>query len=59
MGNRGQNVVEYILLVTAVVLVFVAVVTNGRFRGAVEKNLNSVVPAIDQGTDSIKFSASP
>ena len=33
----------------------VAVVTNGSFRGAVKKNLDSVVPAIDQGSDSIKF----
>ncbi len=55
MGNRGQNVVEYILLVTAVVLVFVAVVANGRFRGAVEKNINSVVPAIDQASGSLQF----
>jgi len=58
MGNRGQNVIEYILVVTAVVLVFIAVVTNGRFRGAVERNLNSVVPAINQGSDSIRFSGS-
>ena len=55
MGSRGQNVVEYILLVTAVVLVFVAVFTNGGFRRAVEKNLNSVVPAIDQASDSLHF----
>ncbi len=60
MNNRGQNVVEYILVVTAVVLVFVVVFApNGPFRGAVKKNLDSVVPAINQGTDSIKFSGSP
>jgi len=56
MNNRGQNVIEYILVVTAVVLVFIAVATNGSFRGAVKKNLDSVVPAIDQGSNSIKFS---
>ncbi len=56
MGNRGQNVIEYVLVVTAVVLVFIAMATNGSFRGAVKKNLDSVVPAIDQGSSSIKFS---
>ena len=56
MNNRGQNVIEYILVVTAVVLVFIAMATNGSFRGAVKKNLDSVVPAIDQGSNSIKFS---
>ena len=55
VNNRGQNVVEYILVVTAVVLVFVAVVTNGSFRGAVKKNLDSVVPAIDQASNSLHF----
>ena len=60
MGNRGQNVVEYILVVTAVVLVFVVVFApNGRFHRAVKQNLDSVVPAIDQGSDSIRFSGSP
>ncbi len=60
MNNRGQNVIEYILVVTAVVLVFVvAFAPNGRFHQAVKKNLDSVVPAIDQSSDSIKFSGSP
>ncbi len=60
MNNRGQNVIEYILVVTAVVLVFIVVFApNGPFRGAVKQNLDSVVTAIDQGKDSIKFSGPP
>ena len=56
MNNRGQNVVEYILLVTAVVLVFAALMApGGRFHQAVNKDIRSIVPAIDQGTNSIKF----
>ena len=56
MNDRGQNVIEYILLVVAVVGVFVVLLAlNGRFRGAVENNIKAAVPLIDQGTASIQF----
>ena len=56
MNNRGQNVVEYILLITAVVLVFIVLMApQGRFHKAVETNLNSLPSAINSLTGEIKF----
>ena len=56
MNDRGQNVIEYILLVAAVVGVFVLLLaSNGRFRTAVENNINAAIPLIEQGTASIQF----
>ena len=44
MNKRGQNIIEYLLLVTAVaVVVIVFLSSNGPFRGALENSLNLVM----------------
>ena len=56
MNERGQNVLEYILLVAAVIIVFVLLLApGGRFHQAVNSSINAAVPLIDQGTASIQF----
>ncbi len=56
MNDRAQNIIEYVLLVAAVVIVFVVLLASGgRFRHAVESSVNAVVPLIEQGTGNITF----
>ncbi len=61
MHKRGQNIIEYILLVSAVIMVFVLLMKkDGRFNEALTKDINSIVPAINGLTDpslpgTIKF----
>ena len=44
MNKRGQNIIEYLLLVTAVAIVAIVFLSsNGPFRGALENSLNLVM----------------
>ena len=56
MNDRAQNIIEYVLLVAAVVIVFVVLLASGgRFHRAVGSSVNAVVPLIEQGTGNITF----
>ena len=56
---RGQSVVEYILLVTAVlILMIVFLGKNGAFKSNVENTLNSTVDSIDNLRNEIDFNYS-
>ena len=47
--NGGQSIVEYILFLTAVVVVLLAFIgTKGFFRDRVESTLNQSVDALDR-----------
>ncbi len=56
MGKRGQNTVEYVLLVVAVMLVMIPFLApNGPFHTKVGKVGDSIVNKIDEATSSINF----
>ncbi len=56
-NNKAQNIVEYILIVVAVVLVGLVFLNpqSGAVKKSVETTLNSTVDAVDNITQSIKF----
>lgn len=55
-NNKGQNMVEYILLVTAVLLVCVYFFNNkGPMPSAINSTLNSIVNQIDNGNGQIQL----
>ena len=55
-NRKGQNVVEYILLVVAVVVVCIFFLRqNGPFKSAVEKSLDTTTQRIDKASSEIKF----
>ena len=54
-NNKGQNVVEYILLVTAVLLVCIYFLTSGMMSNRVSIGLNSVVNEINTANSLIQL----
>ena len=56
-NNQAQNIVEYILLVVAVILVFLVVLNprSGLLKKSVEKTLNGSVDQIGNITNEIQF----
>lgn len=57
MNSKGQNMIEYILLAVAVVLVFLVLLNpkSGSVKKSVEKTLNSTVDMINGTTKEIRF----
>ena len=57
--SKGQNMVEYVLLVTAVMIVCIYFFTAHSGRGsmtqAINSSLNSIVNEIDAGTSKIQL----
>lgn len=56
-GKRGQNVIEYILLIVAVLVVFIVFLSpQGVYKRALENTLmNGAVKQIKGFSDQIKF----
>jgi uncharacterized protein YoxC len=54
---RGQNIVEYILLVVAVLLVFLVILNpqSGTIKKSVETTINGTADQISIITSQIKF----
>ncbi len=59
IDSTGQNIIEYILLVVAVILVFLLLLNpqSGLIKNSVERTLNSTVNMIDQINKEIKLNA--
>lgn len=56
MGNsKGQNVIEYVLLVAAVVIVCVYFISSGPMRQTLNATLNSMVNEVKNLNSQIKF----
>ncbi len=55
MNNKGQNVIEYILLVVAVVLVCLAFFNNGAMKQSVNASLNVTIHQLQNITNEIRF----
>ena len=56
-AKRGQSIVEYVLLVVAVVLVFLVLLNphSGLIKNSVERTLNSTVDVIDNTSREINL----
>ncbi len=57
-NSKGQNMVEYVLLVTAVLLVciyFFTASSGGPMPGAINASLNSIVNQLNNLNSQIKF----
>lgn len=54
---KAQNIIEYILLVVAVLLVFLVFLNpkSGPMKNSVEKTINGTVNMIDSAANEIKF----
>ena len=52
---KGQNVVEYVLLVTAVVMVCLYFFTNGPMKQSINASLNSMVNSLNGINNEIIF----
>jgi hypothetical protein len=54
---KGQNVIEYLLLTTACIVVFFVFMkpSNGRMKNTLENVVNSTVSEIDQLNKELKF----
>lgn len=56
MDKKGQNVLEYVLLVAMVIVIIIAFIApGGSFRQALEDVLDDGVDMIETGTDAINF----
>ena len=57
-NKRGQSTVEYVLLVTAVLVVIIAFVStkNGGFQGQLNSSLNAVASDINSMGDKLSSS---
>lgn len=56
LSKKGQNVVEYILMFTAVLIVLIYFITHRtKFDNAVTGYLETSVDIIDNGTRQIQF----
>lgn len=55
--NKGQNIIEYILLVVAVILVFLVLLNpkSGPVKTSIETTLNSTVNMIDATNQDIQL----
>ena len=60
-NKTGQSTVEYILLMTAVVAVIIALVAgnNSQFRGTLTNTLNIAVSDMGVGVDALSNSHAP
>jgi hypothetical protein len=59
-NHKGQNIVEYILMAVAVILVMLVILNpkSGPLKHSVERTLNSTTNQLDKlstGTSSIRF----
>ena len=58
--SKGQNMVEYILLVAAIILVCIYFFTNnGPMPNAINASLNSIVNQINNINGQIQFNSQP
>jgi hypothetical protein len=57
MNNNGQNIIEYILLAVAALLVYLVLLNphSGPIKNSVEATLNRSVEQIDNITSEIKL----
>jgi hypothetical protein len=58
LNAKGQNIIEYLLLVTAVVIVLIAFMntrSDAPMRNALEHTLNTSVDGIDRLDDELRF----
>jgi Flp pilus assembly pilin Flp len=60
-NKRGQSTVEYVLLVTAVIAVIIAIVTsnNGGMQGQLNSTLNTAIGDVGTLSDRMPTSVSP
>jgi len=60
-NNRGQSTVEYILLMTAVVAVIIALVAgnNSQFQKTLNSTLNTAISDMDTGSAALSSSHAP
>jgi hypothetical protein len=56
--SKGQNVVEYVLLVTAVLLVCIYFFTSGVMNKSLNTTLNSMVNQLDNINSEIQLNSS-
>ncbi|MBF0571278.1 MAG: hypothetical protein HQL12_05340 [Candidatus Omnitrophica bacterium] len=56
--SKGQNLMEYVLLATAVILVSIYFLTNGSMSQSVSSSLGSIVKEIDNVNGEIQFNSS-
>ncbi|MDE2027304.1 MAG: hypothetical protein KGJ11_02025 [Candidatus Omnitrophica bacterium] len=56
MNSKGQNIIEYILMVTAVLLVCIYFFTAGPMKQSVNTALNTMVNEIQNINSQINFS---
>lgn len=59
-NQKGQNIIEYILMAVAIILVFLVILNprTGTLKNSVERTLNSTTDKLDglsTGTGSIQF----
>jgi uncharacterized protein (UPF0333 family) len=54
-NSKGQNLMEYILLVTAVLIVCIYFFTIGPMRQGINTGLNSVVNEINNVNGALQF----
>ncbi|MDE2215124.1 MAG: hypothetical protein KGJ95_05380 [Candidatus Omnitrophica bacterium] len=55
MNSKGQNVIEYIVMVTAVLLVCVYFFLSGPMKQSVNATLNSMVNELNSVNSQITF----
>jgi Flp pilus assembly pilin Flp len=60
-NKRGQSTVEYILLMTAVVAVIIALVAGNKsqFQGTLSNTLNTAISDMGTGVDSLQAGHAP
>ena len=58
-NSKGQNVAEYVLLVTAVLVVCIYFFTNGPMKQSVNASLGSVVNEINNINSQMQLPALP